>query len=515
MAIKNYTEEVDFKRLSNLSRDVLCIVGFDGFFRYINPAGEKTFGFTLKEVVDKPYLKFVHPGDRSTTATQMQHAMTGEEMITSENRMISKNGQSKHMLWNITVDRPQQLVYAAGKEVTEQKDAQATIALRDREILTLYRLSEIFHSPRSLDELYHEIVEEICSATGFPIATIAVLDKTGQKIVFRGTKGIPLSSDKSMLEASLDKTFSGVITRTGKPLVVTHAGTHPRYRSEVLQQIGAQTFVGFPLVVGQKIIGALGLAHPLSIEINEQTTKWIESLANYIAALTEQKRAEEELRKSHEQLRDLSMHLQSAVEEERKRIAREIHDELGQELSLLQLELGLVESELSAKQKETREKTRSMSKLIDSAIKSVQRISSDLRPTLLDNLGIGAAVEWQTKEFQRRTKIKCEVTVDPPEIKLDQDRSTAFFRILQEALTNIARHARATRVHVYLREQEHRVELTVRDNGIGISQEPISDSRSFGLVGMRERVYQFGGSVVISGKPGKGTQVSVIIPMQS
>jgi signal transduction histidine kinase len=298
-------------------------------------------------------------------------------------------------------------------------------------------------------------------------------------------------------------------------LVVTRAGNHPKYRSEILQQIGAQTFVGYPLVVGQKIIGALGLAHPLSIEINDETTKWIESLANYVAALTEQKRAEEELRSSHEQLRELSMHLQSAIEEERKRIAREIHDELGQELSLLQLELGLVESELSAKQKETRKKTRSMSKLINSAIKTVQRISSDLRPTVLDNLGIGAAVEWQTKEFQKRTKIKCDVTVDPPEMRLDQDRSTAFFRILQEALTNVARHSRATKVRVYLREQDRGVELAVSDNGVGIDPESIGDSRSFGLLGMRERVYQLGGLLVVSGKTGKGTQVSVTIPMKS
>ena len=515
MTMKDHTEEIDFKRLSSLLRDVLCIVGFDGSFRYINPAGEKALGFTMKEMLGKPYLRFVHPGDKPATAAQFQQAIAGAGRFPFENRMISKDNQPKRISWNIVADRPRKSLYAVGKEVREQEDAHASIALRDREIHTLYRLSEIFHSPRSLDELYHEIVEEICSATGFPVALIAIFDDANQKIIFQAAKGIPAEFGFPSPELPIEDTYSGVVVRTGKPLIITRANEYPKYKSAIMEKLGGQTFIGFPMMVGEKIVGSLGLGHTESIEITDHMARWIESLANYIAALTEQRRAEEELRRSHKQLRDLSMHLQSAVEEERKRIAREIHDELGQELSLMQLELGLVESELSAKQKEIREKTRSMSKLIDSAIKSVQRISSDLRPTVLDNLGIGAAVEWYSKEFQKRTRIKCEVTVDSPEMKLDQDRSTAFYRILQEALTNVWRHAHATRVRVQLRKKNDNVQLTVRDNGMGIAPEPIGDPRSFGLMGMRERVYQFGGSIVISGRPGKGTQVSVTIPMRS
>ena len=210
---------------------------------------------------------------------------------------------------------------------------------------------------------------------------------------------------------------------------------------------------------------------------------------------------------------DLFNHLQFAIEEERKRIAREIHDELGQQLSLLRLELGLMEDQIPAAQKELRKESHSLTKLIDASIRSVQKISSDLRPTLLDNLGIGAAVEWQTKEFQKRTKIICEVTIEPPEIKLDQERTTALFRILQEALTNIVRHARATKVIVSLILGDHAVTLRVQDNGIGITPQHLTDARSFGLMGMRERIYPWGGNVEIHGEAGKGTEVMINIPI--
>ena len=403
----------------------------------------------------------------------------------------------------------------ASMEPSVSKQSEETLPQLNRQILTLYRLSEIFQSPKPLSVLYNDIVEEICSATGFPIATIAVMDRSGEHIVFLGSRGIPFTDTQTALQAELDDAFSGVIIKTGKPLVISHATSHPEYRSTILQQLGAETFVGYPMTVNGKIIGAIGLAHPENIQIDDQTKQWMESLSNYVAALTEMKRSESELRASQEQLRDLTAHLQSAIEDQRKSIAREIHDELGQQLSLLQLELGLVDSKLRSDQKELRKQFKSMSNLIDSAVHTVQRISSDLRPTLLDNLGIGAAVEWQVKEFQKRTTIACDVVVAPPDLKLDQDRSTALFRILQEALTNVARHARATKVVVRFNVHNQEIQLSIKDNGIGIPKDRVSDSKSFGLIGMRERIYQFGGAVTVVGVPGNGTQVNVTIPGQS
>jgi signal transduction histidine kinase len=199
-------------------------------------------------------------------------------------------------------------------------------------------------------------------------------------------------------------------------------------------------------------------------------------------------------------------------ERESTRIAREIHDELGQILTALKMDLSWLNKRLTNGQKALREKTKSMSKLTDMIIRAVQRISTELRPGILDDLGLIPAIEWQAQEFQDRTDIKCEITIDNGEIDLDQDRSTSLFRIFQEALTNVARHANATKIKVSLKERPDKLLLKIEDNGRGITEEQISDPKSFGLIGIRERIYPWGGEVNIKGIWNEGTTVTVILP---
>jgi signal transduction histidine kinase len=226
----------------------------------------------------------------------------------------------------------------------------------------------------------------------------------------------------------------------------------------------------------------------------------------------ERKRAEEQLRQSHEQLRALSVYLQHVREEERIRIAREVHDELGQALTGLKLELTWLANHLPSSQRALLAKTRSMARHIDETIKAVRRIATELRPGLLDTAGLLAALEWQANEFQNQTGLQCRVKATILETLWDQDVNTAFFRIFQEALTNVIRHAEATRVDVRLSEEEGYLVLEVKDNGRGISEEEIHTTRSIGLLGMRERAALLGGQVNFHGEPSKGTTVTVRIP---
>jgi signal transduction histidine kinase len=155
-----------------------------------------------------------------------------------------------------------------------------------------------------------------------------------------------------------------------------------------------------------------------------------------------------------------------------------------------------------------------MVELIDTTIKSVKRMITALRPGLLDDLGLPAAIEWQVGEFQERTGIACTLSINPEYIDLDSDRSTAVFRILQETLTNIARHASAQKVTVTVIVQEEILELTVSDDGRGITESQLNDPRSFGLIGIRERAYYWGGTVDIQGVPNLGTVVIVRLPIE-
>lgn len=236
-------------------------------------------------------------------------------------------------------------------------------------------------------------------------------------------------------------------------------------------------------------------------------------LEGIVMDITERKLAEEQLRISRQQLRALSVHLQLAREEERRRIAREIHDELGQALTALKMDLAWLRGQLAEGEGNLVIKTKAMSELVYTTIQTVRRISTELRPAILD-LGLAAAIEWQAHEFQARAGVKPVLKLMEKEIRLDAERSTGLFRILQEALTNVVRHAAATQVQIQLQEQAGSLMLEVRDNGKGITASQISSSQSLGLTGMRERVLAWGGKVRIEGILGRGTVVSVTIPLE-
>ncbi|MBI5585791.1 MAG: PAS domain S-box protein [Deltaproteobacteria bacterium] len=228
--------------------------------------------------------------------------------------------------------------------------------------------------------------------------------------------------------------------------------------------------------------------------------------------ITDRKRAEAELKESQEKLRALSARLQSVREEERGKIAREIHDDLGQQLTGLKMDLGWLLRHLNPDQLELVKKARAMSRLIDRTVKTVRRISTELRPRILDDFGLIAALEWQAQEFSEKTGIVCRFRSTLRKLELEPDLSAAIFRIFQEALTNVARHSQATRVTATFKEEHGGLVLTISDNGRGISEEEIVRSGSLGLIGMRERALPFGGTVVIKGKKGKGTSITLYLP---
>jgi len=228
--------------------------------------------------------------------------------------------------------------------------------------------------------------------------------------------------------------------------------------------------------------------------------------------ITERKRAEEELRKSREELRALAAKMDLVREEEKAHIAREIHDELGQRLTGLIMDLSLLSRRIPGSLKPLKEKIEEMTGEAGELVKTVRRISTDLRPGILDDLGLIAAIEWQTEDFEARTGIQCsfESKVGPED--LEPGHAIVIFRILQEALTNVARHAGARRVGIELKKDAGGIHLRIEDDGVGITPEKILDPRSLGLAGLRERARLLGGEVEIRGGPGKGTTVELRIP---
>ena len=234
--------------------------------------------------------------------------------------------------------------------------------------------------------------------------------------------------------------------------------------------------------------------------------------------LSERKKAEDEIRQSRERLRALSAHLQFVREQERIKIAREVHDDLGQVLSALRMELSLLNQNLTgsidnAPKQSINQELTTMSNLVDDTIRSVRRIITELRPEVLDHLDLSSALEWQIQEFRARTGLKTSFQSTVQNSPLNQEGVTALFRILQETLTNVSRHAQATSLQVKLIDNDDSIILEVKDNGRGITEEEARKTGSFGVLGMKERVLLLGGTLKITGTPGKGTTVRVEIPL--
>jgi signal transduction histidine kinase len=233
-------------------------------------------------------------------------------------------------------------------------------------------------------------------------------------------------------------------------------------------------------------------------------------LANNV---TEKYIAEEKLKESYEAIRTLTSHIQNAREEERLHIAREIHDELGQLLTVLKMDVSWLNKRIDVGNIVAKEKTTEILSLIDTTVRTVRRIASELRPSLLDDLGLQPAMEWYLEEFEKRSGITRESHISDVELQVPDGLKIGLFRIFQESLTNVARHSGAKNVYVSLSQRNKQLILTIKDNGTGFEEKSQGTRKTLGLLGMKERTKMMGGIYNISGIRGEGTTVSVIIPL--
>jgi PAS domain S-box-containing protein len=238
----------------------------------------------------------------------------------------------------------------------------------------------------------------------------------------------------------------------------------------------------------------------------------IMSLLGVTRDVTDRKKAEEEIKKTTEELRRLTAHLQKIREEERKRIGREIHDELGQQLTAIKMDVAWIDKKTPPETTVLKGKLKNIITLLDGSNKSIKRILSELRPGILDDYGLLEAIEWINKQFTSNTGIPVEFNTAETDIKLPDDFSTCIFRIYQEAFTNITRYARAKKVVTSLHIHDNKIEVRIKDDGIGFDPSLIQHRKSFGILGMKERILSLEGNFELESSPGTGTKIIIRLP---
>jgi signal transduction histidine kinase len=269
-------------------------------------------------------------------------------------------------------------------------------------------------------------------------------------------------------------------------------------------------------MMAQRIVSALrksGEEFPIDASISQNEIRGHRFYTVILRDVSLRERTRRELAQAREDLRELSVASRTAREQENSRISRELHDELGQNLTSLKMDLAWLEANAPTDDRKYLATIAGMRAVLDSTVAATRRISADLRPLMLDDLGLAAALEWLAEETSRRHGFAVDLAMDEPCAALDEPLASQVYRIVQESLTNAGRHAAASRVRVHLRRIGAEVLLDIHDDGRGLAPEDLRKKGSFGLVGIRERVYTLAGAVEIRGEPGQGTALHVRLPI--
>ncbi len=461
-----------YRTLFEATEEGVFIISEAGRVIDLNQAGRRLFGFKKTAALDGYFAAdfYVRQEDRRAFVKAMHQKGYVHNFETAYRRF---NGTTFQALVTATLQRDEQgrpLFMGIIRDMTERRQAEEALQESERK--------------------YRGLIET--TDTGF-----VILDDRG-KVVDANPQYVRLTGHRRLKE-------------------IIHRGveewTLAKERAKNLDAVQACLKNGH--VRGLEITYAQPRGHTLTVEINATVVPGREGdrILSLVRDITARKENELALRKSRKELRNLSEHLQALMEKEKISISRRIHDELGQQLTALKMDLFWLSRHFPEMPPPFRQKTDSMSQALDETIHTVQNICEELRPALLDNLGLIDALEWQIKQFKERTGLNFTLTISPRNPVLAQEDTTLIFRLFQEILNNVFLHAQASRVIITLKKQANLVQLAIRDNGLGITEAQIKSPRSFGLLGMRERVDARGGKILIRGLAGKGTEVAIKIPL--
>jgi PAS domain S-box-containing protein len=517
MSIKFTAVEDRFRALIEHCADGIVALAADGTFRYASASIVQVSGYTAMELIGQSAFGLVHPDDRDHALARFRETMAEcGRVVRAEFRMRQRNGTVRWVevvATNLLRNPAVQAVLATYRDVTERKQTETELRRchEDLESRVAERTSELEAVNRALRAEIADRQQVEAALAGSRAQLAAVIESAMDAIV-----SIDAEHRIVLFNHAAELMFRRSAAATiGEPIDVLLPAGFRRIHRQYVESFAAEPRSARRCMAGTYVTGvrADGEEFPAESAISKAELGGKTLYTAILRDVSERLRAEEQLRASSEMLRALAARYESVREEERSRIAREVHDELGQALTGLKIDLSTLARDVRNRLPDAEQRVDAMTRLVGETIDFVRELSAQLRPPVLDDVGLAAAIEWQAQEFQSRTGVVCRLVSSLPDEELPTDVSTALFRILQEALTNVARHAGATFVHIRLDKADSVIILTVTDNGRGITPEEIENVRSLGLVGMRERSLLLGGNVTITGQPGNGTTVTARIPV--
>lgn len=469
------------------------------------------------------FLSIVHPDDRGRAEEAAVVLRRDGGSVDLELRVVRPDGtqrliRSRGAAVRLRGDaRPR--VLGVVQDVTDSREADQALRREKAFVEVLEAVAVAANQARSVDEALRASLEQICGLTGWPVGHALLVQRDGRLL----SSGVwELRHPDRFAELRRVSETLSLSDTAGAPALVLERAT-PVWlrelplnvdfrRAAAAQDCGLRSAVAFPVWVGREIAAVLEFFTTEDTASDPALLQVMAHLGTQLGRVIERRRAEERLANSEAQLRELAARLVSVREEERKHMARELHDELGQSLTALKIDLRTLQRRLP-NPADLPARLDAMLGLVDGTIAATQRLATELRPGILDDLGLVPAIQWQVEEFGRRTGVPATLRIDGAPVPLDDRIATTAFRVLQESLTNIARHARASAVTVTLQLDAAGLALTVHDDGVGIAPARRDDPHALGLLGMRERALRWGGQFTIEPRDGGGTTVRLHVPL--
>ena len=479
--------EEERNRLFNLSSDLIGIAGFDGIFNQINPAWETTLGYSLDQLMAKPFMDFIHPEDHEITGREMKKLASGKTTINFENRYIHKDGSIKHISWTATPVVEESVVYCIGRDITEYKKHEEILKESEEKFRMLVDQSpfsiQVFNPDGRIDRV-NKAFTELWGVEGKELQEVldnynVLEDKEAEKLgvasaiqsVFRGGESIILPLIEYDAESTMDA--AGVKVKANKQWIQARLYPVKNSKGEVVNVV----------------------------DMEEDMTAVIQK--------------EQEILNYQQRLKALSTELTISEEKQRRAIATDLHDHVGQILASTRLQIAAMTNKMP--KAELLGEMQKVSKGLLNALKSTRSLIFDLSPPQLNEIGLYAATaDWMEEEIEEKQGIKTNISYEGDIAVNDDNLRILLFRCIREMLINIVKHAKASKVDVFFNKQYSNLSITVSDNGVGFNYHSgmlRMKNAGFGLFSIIERVEDMGGSVVVKTAPKQGANITIEVPL--
>ncbi|MDA0737541.1 MAG: PAS domain S-box protein [Nitrospirae bacterium] len=486
-----------------------------GCYLSVNDNYANLLGREPSELLGQSWEHTVHPDDLPTAFQAYEETIhTGKGEF--EARGLRKDGSIfyKHVLM-VKADplkNPSVSHHCFMRDITDRKEAENTLQISEHSIRELYEITSAQDS--TFDDKIRSILRLGCQRFGLPIGTLTKRIHENLQLEYLHD---PNDTWAEQALVPICDSICGIILERTTPLIFEDVGETDFINSSAYKTLGLKAYIGTRVLVGNHVYGSLCFLDrtPYSGKYSSSDIQFLQLMSRWVGGELERKQAEEALHEANERLRTLSQQLLTVQENERRQLARDLHDEIGQNLTAVKMNLHTLGQGKSAVQ--THRIFQDNMQILDSMLKHVRELSLDLRPSLLDDLGLVAAVRWFVNRQAERAGWTAKIVIDDNIPSLHPDHATVSFRVIQEALTNVMRHAQATHVTVTLQMKDEHLDLLIADNGIGFNSlqilERSASGQTLGLLSMQERVRFLNGNLSITSQRNQGTQIRAHIPV--